>query len=43
MADSNELLSEEGDEQHQQLIGDLRLMYNADGQKAQHLAQFSNA
>src|ERR1700736_6763077 len=39
MADSNELLSEEGDEQHQRLIGDLRLMYNADDQKAHHLAQ----
>lgn len=39
MADSNDLLPEEGDEQHQRLISDLRLMYNTDGQKAQHLAQ----
>jgi photosystem II stability/assembly factor-like uncharacterized protein len=39
MTDSNELLPEEGDEQHQRLIRDLRLMYSTEGQKAQHLAR----
>ena len=39
MADTNELLPEEVDEQHQRLIRDLRLMYRADGQKAQRLAR----
>ncbi len=39
MTDPNELLPEEADEQHQRLIRDLRLMYRADGQKAQHLAR----
>jgi photosystem II stability/assembly factor-like uncharacterized protein len=41
MADSNELLPEEVDEQHQRLVRDLRLMYrvDGDGQKAQHLAR----
>lgn len=41
MADSNELLPEEVDEQHQRLVRDLRLMYRVDGddQKAQHLAR----
>src|ERR1700730_1734234 len=39
MADTNELLPEEVDEQHQRLVRDLRLMYRADGQKAQHLAR----
>ena len=39
MTDPNELLPEEVDEQHQRLIRDLRLMYRADGQKAQHLAR----
>ena len=37
-ADSNELLAEEEDEQHQRLIRDLRLMYRSDGQASQHLA-----
>jgi len=39
MADTNELLPEEVDEQHQRLIRDLRLMHRADAQKAQHLAR----
>lgn len=39
MADSNERLPEEVDEQHQRLIGNLRLIYSVDGQKAQHLAR----
>src|SRR5437879_4613494 len=39
MTDSNELLPEEGDEQHQRLIRDLRLMYSTEGQNAQHLAR----
>jgi photosystem II stability/assembly factor-like uncharacterized protein len=41
MADSNELLPEEVDEQQQRLVRDLRLMYRVDGddQKAQHLAR----
>src|SRR5437763_966702 len=39
MADTNELLPEEVDEQHQRLIRDLRLMYRADGQKVQHIAR----
>ena len=39
MADTNELFSEEEDEQHQRLIRDLRLMYSSDGQKVQHLAR----
>lgn len=39
MADSNERLPEEVDEQHQRLIGDLRLIYRADGQKTQHLTR----
>lgn len=37
MADSNEQLPEEIDEQHHRLIGNLRLIYSLDGQKAQHL------
>jgi photosystem II stability/assembly factor-like uncharacterized protein len=39
MADSTERLPEEVDEQHQRLIGNLRLIYSVDGQKAQHLAR----
>ena len=39
MADTNELLPEEVDEQHQRLVRNLRLMYRADGQKAQRLAR----
>jgi len=39
MADSNELLPEEVDEQNQRLIHDLRRIYHIDGQKAEHLAR----
>jgi photosystem II stability/assembly factor-like uncharacterized protein len=39
VANFNERLPEEADEQHQRLIRDLRHMYHTDGQKAQHLAR----
>ena len=39
MADTNELLPEEKDEQHQRLIRDLRLMHRSDGQVVERLAR----
>jgi photosystem II stability/assembly factor-like uncharacterized protein len=39
MTDSIEQLPEERDERYHHLIGDLRLLYRADDQKAQHLAR----